>query len=131
LSGSGPSISRIVKLTDQGVLLGANFIQMHGHIAVKNSLARTGLFIMSKIRNAFLNWADIPGIEIQELTDSRININSHWGSATLTLKDDTYEVESASKRLKDKIKEIIERALVEEKATWLRGREWHDWLRGL
>jgi hypothetical protein len=102
---------------------------MHGNIAVKNLLVRTGL-LMSKIRNALLNWADTPGIEIQELTESHIDINSHWGTATLTLKDDTYEVESASERLKDKIKEIIERALAEEKATWLRGREWHDWLRG-
>jgi len=44
--------------------------------------------------------------------------------------DDTYEVESASERLKTKIEEIIERALADEKAVWLRGREWYDWLRG-
>lgn len=85
---------------------------------------------MSTIRNAVLNWADTPGIEILELTENRIDINSPWGSATLTLKGDAYEVESASKRLKAKIEEILERALAEEKAMWLRGREWHDWLRG-
>ena len=85
---------------------------------------------MSTIRNAILNWADTPGIEILELTENRIDINSPWGSATLTLKDDTYEVESASEQLKAKIEEIIERALAEEKAVWLRGREWHDWSRG-
>ncbi|MGD0953712.1 MAG: hypothetical protein ABR985_15210 [Methanotrichaceae archaeon] len=85
---------------------------------------------MSTIRNAILNWADTPGIEILELTENRIDINSPWGSATLTLKGDTYEVESTSKRLKAKIEEILERALAEEKAMWLRGREWHDWSRG-
>ena len=86
---------------------------------------------MSTIRNAILNWADTPGIEIQKLTESRIDINTPWGSAILTLKDDTYEVESASGRLKTKIEEIIERALADEKAMWLRGREQYDWLRGL
>jgi hypothetical protein len=48
----------------------------------------------------------------------------------LTLMDDTYEVESASERLKTKIEEIIERSLADEKAMWLRGRERYDWLRG-
>ena len=86
---------------------------------------------MSTIRNAIINWAeDTPGIEIQELTESRIDINTHWGSATVTVKGDTYEVESASGRLKTKIEEIIERAQAEEKAMWIRGREWYDWLRG-
>ncbi len=85
---------------------------------------------MSTIKNAILNWADTPGIEILELAECRIDINSPWGSATLTSKGDTYEVESTSVRLKAKIEEIIERALAEEKAVWLRGREWHDWLRG-
>jgi hypothetical protein len=60
---------------------------MHGHIIVKKILLRTGRF-MSTIRNAILNWADTPGIEIQELTESRIGINTPWGSAILTLKDD-------------------------------------------
>jgi len=68
------------------------------------------------------------GHRIQKLTESRIDINSPWGPATLTLRDDTYEVECASERLKAKIEEIIERALAEEKAVWLRGREWYDWL---
>jgi hypothetical protein len=95
---------------------------MHGHIVVKKFLLRTGLF-MSTIRNA--------GIEIQEQTKSRIDINTPWGSAILTLKDDTYEVDSTSERLKTKIEEIIERALADEKAMWLRGRERYDWLRGL
>ena len=85
---------------------------------------------MSTIRNAILNWADTPGVEILERTESRIDINSPWGSATVTLKDDTYEVESASERLKAKIEEIIERALAEKKAMWIRGRELYDWLRG-
>ena len=86
---------------------------------------------MSTIRNAILNWADTPGIEIQEQTKSRIDINTPWGSAILTLKDDTYEVDSTSEQLKTKIEEIIERALADEKAMWLRGRERYDWLRGL
>lgn len=85
---------------------------------------------MSTTRNTILNWADTPGIEILELTKNRIDINCPWGSATLTLMGDTYEVESDSERLKAKIEEIIERALAEEKAVWLRGREWYDWLRG-
>jgi hypothetical protein len=85
---------------------------------------------MSTIRNAILNWTDTPDIEIQKLTESRIDINTPLGSATVTLKGDTYEVESASERLKTKIEEIIERALADEKAMWLRGREWYDWLRG-
>jgi hypothetical protein len=85
---------------------------------------------MSAIRNAVLNWADTPGIEIKELTESRIDINTPLGSAILTLKDDTYEVDSTSERLKTKIDEIIERALADEKAMWFRGREWYDWLRG-
>jgi 3-methyladenine DNA glycosylase AlkC len=85
---------------------------------------------MSTIRNAILNWADTPGIKIQKLTESRIDINTPWGSATLTLKDDAYEVESASERLKTKIEEIIEKALTDEKAMRLRGRERYDWLRG-
>ena len=66
---------------------------------------------MSTIRNAILNWADTPGVEIHEQTELCMSINSPWGSATVTLKDDTYEVESASERLKTKIEEIIERAL--------------------
>ena len=86
---------------------------------------------MSTIRNAILNWADTPGIEIQEQIKSRIDINTPWGSAILTLKDDTYEVDSTSERLKTKIEEIIERALADENAMWLRGRERYDWLRGL
>lgn len=49
----------------------------------------------------------------------------------MTLKDDTYEVDSTSEQLKTKIEEIIERALADEKAMWLRGRERYDWLRGL
>jgi 3-methyladenine DNA glycosylase AlkC len=85
---------------------------------------------MSTIRNAILNWADTPGIEIQELTESRIDINTPWGSAILTLKDNAYEVDSTSERLKAKIEEIIERALADEKAMWLKAREWYDWLRG-
>jgi hypothetical protein len=84
---------------------------------------------MSTIRNAILNWADTPGIEIQELTESRIDICTPWGSASLTLKGDTCEIEAASERLKSKIEEIIERALAEEKAIWLGGRELYDWLR--
>jgi hypothetical protein len=85
---------------------------------------------MSTIRNAIFNWADTPGVEIHEQTELCMSISSPWGSATVTLKDDTYEVESASERLKTKIEEIIERALADEKAMWLRGREWYDWLRG-
>jgi hypothetical protein len=51
---------------------------------------------MSTIRNAILNWADTPGIEIQELTESRIDISTPWGSAALTLKGDTCEIEAAN-----------------------------------
>lgn len=81
---------------------------------------------MSTILNAILEWTDTPGIEILELTEDRIDINSPWGSATLTLKDDTYEVESASEQLKAKIEKVIERALTKEKAIWQRGREWFN-----
>ena len=86
---------------------------------------------MSTIRNAILKWADTPGVEIHGQTELCISINSPWGSATVTLKGDTYEVDSTSERLKTKIEEIIERALADEKAIWFRGRERYDWLRGL
>ena len=85
---------------------------------------------MPTIRNAILNWADTPGVEIQDLTDCQIAIHTPWGSAIITLKGNECEIESDSERLKSKIDEIIERALAEEKAIWLRGRKLYDWLRG-
>jgi hypothetical protein len=85
---------------------------------------------MSTILNAILVWGDTPGIKILEITDKYVLIDSPKGTATVILKGETYEVTSSSERLKAKIEEIIERALAEEKAVWLRGREWHDWSRG-
>jgi len=43
----------------------------------------------------------------------------------VTLKEETYDVECSSLRLKVKIEEIIERALAEERAVWQRGHEWY------
>ncbi len=80
---------------------------------------------MSIILNAILVWADTPGIEILEMTDSYIQIDSPKGTAIVTLKEDTYEVASPSEQLKAKIEEIIERALAEEKALWKRGHEFY------
>ena len=81
---------------------------------------------MSTILNALLVWADTPGIEILEITDSFVQVNSPIGIATVTLKEDTYDVDSSSEQLKAKIEEVIERALTEEKAIWQRGREWFN-----
>lgn len=80
---------------------------------------------MSTILNAILVWADTPGIEILEMTDSYVLIDSPKGTATVTLKEDTYEVASSSEQLKAKIEEILERALAEEKALWKRGHEFY------
>jgi hypothetical protein len=80
---------------------------------------------MSTILNAILVWADTPGIEILEMTDSYIQIDSPKGTATVTFKEDTYDVVSPSEQLKAKIEEIIETALAEEKALWKRGHEFY------
>jgi expansin (peptidoglycan-binding protein) len=76
---------------------------------------------MSTILNAILVWANTPGIEILEMTDGYVQIDSPKGKATVTLKEDTYEVASSSEQLNAKIEEIIERALAEEKTLWKRG----------
>lgn len=78
---------------------------------------------MSTILNAILVWADTPGIEIIEITDSYVLIDSPKGTATVTLKEDTYAVASSSEQLKAKIEKIIDRALTEEKALWKMGHE--------
>jgi hypothetical protein len=84
---------------------------------------------MSIVLKAILEWADTPGIEILEITDSSVRISSPIGSpigtAIATLKEETYEVEYSSLQLKVKIEEIIERALAEERAVWQRGHEWY------
>jgi hypothetical protein len=80
---------------------------------------------MSIILKAILEWADTPGIEILEITDSCVRINSLIGTAIVTLKEETYKVEYSSLQLKVKIEEIIERALAEERAVWQRGHEWY------
>lgn len=80
---------------------------------------------MSTILNAILVWADTPGIEIIEMTDSCVQIDSPKGTATVTLEEDTYKVASSSDQLKAKIEEIIEKALAEEKALWERGHEFY------
>ena len=80
---------------------------------------------MSTILKAILEWADTPGIEILEITDSSVRISSPIGTAIVTLKEETYEVDYSSLQLKVKIEEIIERALAEERAVWQRGHEWY------
>ena len=70
---------------------------------------------MSTILNAILVWADTPGIEILEMTDCYVQINSQKGIATVILREDTYEVTSTSEQLKAKIEKVIERALAKEK----------------
>ncbi|MGD0954752.1 MAG: hypothetical protein ABR985_20605 [Methanotrichaceae archaeon] len=77
-----------------------------------------------QILNAILVWGDTPGIKILEITDKYVLIDSPKGTATVILKDDTYEVTSSSEQLKTKIDEVIKRALAEVKSIWLRGREW-------
>ena len=77
---------------------------------------------MSTILNAILVWADTPGIEILEMTDSYVQIDSPKGIATVILRDDKYEVTSTSEQLKAKVEKVIERALAKEKATWQRER---------
>ncbi len=77
---------------------------------------------MSAIQNAILVWADTPGIEILEMTDSYVQIDSPKGTATVILREDTYEVTSSSEQLRAKVEKVIERALAEEKTRWQRGR---------
>jgi hypothetical protein len=73
---------------------------------------------MSTILNAILVWADTPGIEILEMTDDYVQIDSPKGTATVILREDRYEVTSTSEQLKAKVEKVIERALAKEKTIW-------------